>query len=147
VGSNSELTLAALVEGQTIAGKYVLGRQLGEGGMCVVYEAEHVGLRQGLALKVLKPELATDAGCVTRFEREARAAAQLRSPNVAKVFDVDYLPTGVPYITMELLVGNDLAGELSKAGRLSPELAVVYIRQACAGIADSHSLGFVLLYL
>jgi serine/threonine-protein kinase len=135
--------VSGLAEGQTIAGKYVLLRQLGEGGMCIVYEAEHVGLRQGLALKVLKPELAGDPGCVARFEREARAAAQLRSPNVARVFDVDWLPTGQPYITMELLVGQDLGGELSKSGRLPIELAVDYVRQACAGMSEAHAMGIV----
>ena len=118
VGSNSQQPPPSTLEGLTIAGKYLLLRRLGEGGMCTVYEAEHVGLRQGLALKVLKPELADDAGCVARFESEARAAAQLRSPNVARVFDVDWLPTGQPYITMELLVGNDLGQELTRAGRL-----------------------------
>ncbi len=143
VGSTSQPLPVCLAEGQTIAGKYLLVRQLGEGGMCVVYEAEHVGLRQGLALKVLKPELATDPDCVARFEREARAAAQLRSPNVAKVFDVDYLPGGQPYITMELLVGHDLGGELNQSGRLPVELAVDYVRQACTGIAEAHALGIV----
>ncbi len=133
----------ALGEGHTVAGKYLLVRQLGEGGMCVVYEAEHVGLRQGLALKILKPELADDPDCVARFEREARAAAQLRSLNVAKVFDVDYLPGGRPYITMELLVGHDLGQELHDSGRLPIELAVDYVRQACMGIAEAHALGIV----
>jgi len=121
----------------------VLVRQLGEGGMCVVYEVEHIGLRQGYALKLLKPELADDPDCVARFEREARAAAQLRSPNVAKVFDVDYLPGGQPYITMELLVGHDLGHELHTSGRLPIELAVDYVRQACTGIAEAHALGIV----
>ena len=145
VGANSQPPLSGLVtsQGQTIAGKYLLLRQLGEGGMCIVYEAEHVGLRQGLALKILKPELAGDPGCVTRFEREARAAAQLRSPNVARVFDVDWLPTGQPYITMELLIGHDLGGELSRSGRLPIDLAVDYVRQACSGMAEAHAMGIV----
>lgn len=143
MGPSSQPLPAALIEGQTIAGKYLLLRQLGEGGMCIVYEAEHVNLRQGIALKVLKPELAGDAGSVTRFEREARASAQLRSPNVAKVFDVDYLPSGVPYITMELLVGHDLGAELARSGRLPIDLAVDYVRQACTGIAEAHALGIV----
>ena len=142
VGSNSQQPPSTL-EGLTIAGKFLLLRRLGEGGMCTVYEAEHVGLRQGLALKVLKPELADDASCVARFESEARAAAQLRSPNVARVFDVDWLPTGQPYITMELLVGNDLGHELTKSGRLPIALAVDYVRQACAGMAEAHALGIV----
>ena len=143
MGSNSQQPPPSTLEGLTIAGKYLLLRRLGEGGMCTVYEAEHVGLRQGLALKVLKPELADDAGCVARFESEARAAAQLRSPNVARVFDVDWLPTGQPYITMELLVGNDLGQELTRAGRLPIDLAVDYVRQACAGMAEAHALGIV----
>ena len=143
MGSNSQQPPPSTLEGLTIAGKYLLLRRLGEGGMCTVYEAEHVGLRQGLALKVLKPELADDAGCVARFESEARAAAQLRSPNVARVFDVDWLPTGQPYITMELLVGNDLGNELARTGRLPVDLAVDYVRQACAGIAEAHALGIV----
>lgn len=142
VGSNSQQPPSTL-EGLTIAGKYLLLRRLGEGGMCTVYEAEHVGLRQGLALKILKPELADDAGCVARFESEARAAAQLRSLNVARVFDVDWLPTGQPYITMELLIGNDLGQELTRSGRLPIELAVDYVRQACAGMAEAHALGIV----
>ena len=143
MGSNSQQPPPSTLEGLTIAGKYLLLRRLGEGGMCTVYEAEHVGLRQGLALKILKPELADDAGCVARFESEARAAAQLRSPNVARVFDVDWLPTGQPYITMELLVGNDLGQELTRAGRLPVDLAVDYVRQACAGMAEAHALGIV----
>ncbi|HSO32502.1 MAG TPA: serine/threonine-protein kinase, partial [Labilithrix sp.] len=143
MGSTSQPLPLAIGEGQTIAGKYFIVRQLGEGGMCTVFEAEHVGLRQGLALKILKAELADDADCVARFEREARAAAQLRSLNVAKVFDVDYLPGGRPYITMELLVGHDLGQELHDSGRLPIELAVDYVRQACMGIAEAHALGIV----
>ena len=145
MGANSQPPVTGLSTepGQTIAGKYLLLRQLGEGGMCIVYEAEHVGLRQGLALKILKPELAGDPGCVTRFEREARAAAQLRSPNVARVFDVDWLPSGQPYITMELLIGQDLGGELSRSGRLPIDLATDYVRQACSGMAEAHAMGIV----
>jgi eukaryotic-like serine/threonine-protein kinase len=111
--------------------------------MCHVFEAEHVTLRQGVAVKVLKPELAKDPDCVARFEREARASAQLRSVNVARVFDVDWAPTGQPYMTMELLAGRDLGTELTESGRLPIPLAVDYVRQACSGIAEAHALGIV----
>ncbi|MBX3191683.1 MAG: serine/threonine protein kinase [Labilithrix sp.] len=131
-----------MAEGQTVAGKYLLGRQLGAGGMCIVYEAQHLALQQAVALKVLKPELANDADCVARFEREARAAAQLRSPNVAKVFDVDLVSQG-PYITMELLVGRDIGAELAELGRLPIPLAVDYVRQALSGISEAHALGII----
>lgn len=132
-----------LVEGQTLAGKYLLLRQLGAGGMCFVFEAEHVHLRQPVAVKLLKPELASDRDCVARFEREARAAAQLRSPNVARVHDVDWTEAGQPYITMELLVGRDLGTELQERRRLPISLAVDYVRQAASGISEAHALGIV----
>ncbi len=133
----------ALAGGQILAGKYLLLRQLGAGGMCLVYEAEHVHLKQPVALKVLKPELARDPDSVTRFSREAQAAAKLRSPNVARVHDVDHLPDGQPYITMELLVGHDLGTELQRRGALPASVAVDYVRQACAGITEAHALGIV----
>ena len=132
-----------LSSGQILAGKYRVGRTLGAGGMCLVYEAEHIHLRQGVALKVLKPELARDPTSVARFAQEAQAAARLRSPNVARVYDVDTLPDGQPYITMELLVGNDLGTELTAKFSLPTDIAVDYVRQATTGIAEAHALGIV----
>jgi len=132
-----------LAAGQILAGKYMLVRQLGIGGMCIVFEAEHVHLKQGVALKILKPELAQDADSVARFSREAQAAAKLRSSNVARVYDVDVLPDGQPYITMELLVGHDLGTELQRHGNVETSLAVDYVRQACSGITEAHALGII----
>jgi len=111
--------------------------------MCLVYEAEHVHLRQAVALKILKPELARDPTAVARFAQEAQAAAKLRSPNVARVYDVDRLPDGQPYITMELLVGHDLGTELQRRYALPVDLAVDYVRQAASGISEAHALGIV----
>lgn len=111
--------------------------------MCLVYEAEHLHLKQAVALKLLKPELATDPTAVARFAQEAQASAQLRSPNVARVYDVDKLPDGQPYITMELLVGHDLGTELQRRYALPVELAVDYVCQAATGISEAHTLGIV----
>ena len=132
-----------IVEGQTLNGKYRIDRLLGAGGMCFVYEAEHLHLKQALALKVLKPDFAKDATAVARFAQEAQSAAGLRSPNVARVYDVDKLPDGQPFITMELLVGNDLGTELQKRYSLPMELAVDYVRQASQGIAEAHAMGII----
>jgi serine/threonine protein kinase len=141
--SSASLPPSGLVEGATLAGKYRIGRQLGAGGMCIVYEAEHINLRQAVALKLLKPELSRDTTAVARFAQEAQAAAKLRSPNVARVYDVDKLPDGNPYITMELLVGHDLGTELSRRYALPVDLAVDYVRQASNGISEAHALGIV----
>jgi serine/threonine-protein kinase len=141
--SRPDRSVSCLAPGATLAGKYRLVSKLGTGGMCIIYEAEHVHLHQPVAVKVLKPELAEDEDCVARFEREARAAAALKNAHVAHVFDVDWLPTGQPYITMELLLGNDLGKELTKVGRVPLEVAVDYVRQACSGIAEAHAAGIV----
>jgi len=143
VAANSHRSDASLSVGQTIAGKYILTRKLGEGGMCVVFEAQHAALRRNLAVKVLKSDLASDPSAVTRFEREARASAQLTSLNVARVYDVDYLPGGTPYITMELLVGHDLGAELNRVGQLPMATAIDVVTQACAGIEEAHARGII----
>jgi len=139
----ASLPPGGLAEGSILAGKYRIARMLGAGGMCLVYEAEHIHLRQAVALKLLKPELAGDPTAVARFAQEAQAAAKLRSPNVARVYDVDKLPDGQPYITMELLVGHDLGTELQRRYALPIDLAVDYVRQAAVGISEAHTLGIV----
>jgi serine/threonine protein kinase len=133
----------ALVEGSTLAGKYRIGTMLGQGGMCLVYEAEHIHLRQAVALKLLKPELARNATAVARFVQEAQAAATLRSPNVARVYDVDALSDGRPFISMELLIGHDLRTELQRGYALRLDYAADIVRQAANGIDEAHALGIV----
>jgi serine/threonine-protein kinase len=142
VPSNPQLD-GTLPEGSTLGGKYRIERLLGAGGMCFVYEAEHLNLKQALALKVLKPDFAKDPTAVARFAQEAQSAAGLRSPNVARVFDVDRLPDGQPFITMELLVGNDLGTELQRRYSLPVQVACDYVRQAAQGIAEAHAMGIV----
>jgi serine/threonine-protein kinase len=129
--------------GDIIAGKYAIVRVLGEGGMGVVFEATHVRLRQRVAIKMLLPEMLEHDVIVTRFEREARAAAQLRSRHVARVMDVDTTPEGVPYMVMEFLEGHDLQAELDRRQRLPYEEVVDYVLQACAAMAEAHQLGIV----
>jgi serine/threonine protein kinase len=129
--------------GDNIAGKYVLVRQLGQGGMGVVYEAMHLRLRQRLAIKVLRPDVSDSQEVLARFEREARATAQLRSINAARVVDVDTLPNGLPYIVMEFLDGRDLDAELEAIGPLPAEQAVDIVLQVAEAMAEAHALGIV----
>jgi serine/threonine-protein kinase len=111
--------------------------------MAIVYEAVHVRLGQRVALKILLPELAEREDIMTRFEREGRAAVRLRSPHVARVFDVDTLADGTAYIVMEFLEGRDLAGELALSGPLPITQAVDYVLQACDAMAEAHRQGTV----
>jgi serine/threonine-protein kinase len=135
--------LPSVGPGDLVGGKYAITRVIGSGGMAVVYEAQHVKLGQPVAMKMLLPELLEREDIVARFEREARAAARLRSPHVARVFDVDALPDGTPYLVMELLEGRDLAAELALRGPLSMDQAIDYVLQVCDAMAEAHRQGTV----
>jgi serine/threonine-protein kinase len=111
--------------------------------MAVVFEAEHLKLRQRVAVKMLRSELALQGELVARFEREARAATRLTSPHVAQVTDVDALPSGEPFMVMEFLEGRDLASELETRGPLPVHDAVRYLIQACSGMEEAHARGIV----
>ena len=127
--------------GEIIGGKYRIDRLVGEGSMGAVLAAEHLSLLQPVAIKVLTLE--ANEQTVERFLREARAAARIPSEHVAAVFDVDRLPSGQPYMVMELLSGTDLAGLLVERGALPASEAVDYIIQACEAVGHAHDLGIV----
>src|SRR5688572_6476626 len=107
--------------GEMVAGKYRVIRVIGEGGMGVVVEAEHVRLRQRIAIKFLSPEMLENEEVCARFEREARAASALTTQNnqhIVRVTDVDATPDGLPYMVMELLSGTDLESYRVEKGTL-----------------------------
>ena len=128
--------------GTLLDGKYRLVRQIGSGGMGLVFEADHVRLRQPFAVKVLQPQLAQHAEFQARFEREARAAALLRSPHVVRVFDVDVSKEGLTYIVMELLEGRDLAAEATETTVSMKDLCDWMI-QSCSALQEAHDQGIV----
>ncbi len=130
-------------EGDTIGGRYVVGELLGIGGMGVVRGARHITLGHELAIKLMLPEIAKNAGAAARFLREARAAVSIGSEHVARVIDVDELPNGTPYIVMERLRGQDLAVLLERRGPLPIEEAVDFVLQAAEAVAEAHTLGIV----
>ncbi len=136
-------TTDAYSEHDVLAGKYRLEEELGSGGMGRVYRARHFALERTVAIKLLHPHLLKDAGIVRRFEREARAAASLRSPHAVKVLDIDWLPSGAPFIVMEYLDGCDLAVLVDREGPLSPPLAVRYMLEACEALAEAHRNGII----
>ncbi|MEO7330492.1 MAG: protein kinase [Minicystis sp.] len=129
--------------GAILAGKYEIVRALGSGGMGLVFEARHLRLNQGVAIKLLRPEVRAIAEVTVRFEREGRACARLQSPHVARVLDVDVLPDGSPFMVMELLRGRELGNELTVRGPLPIREAVGYVLQACTGMEEAHRAGIV----
>jgi serine/threonine-protein kinase len=125
--------------GDVIAGKYRIDSVAGEGGMGIVYEAEHVILRQRVAVKALLPGAVSSAEAVERFSLEAAAIARITNEHVVRIMDAGSLPNGAPYLVMEYLDGCDLAELLVKRGRLAPAEVVDYALQALEALAHAHA--------
>ncbi len=124
-------------------GRYRLKMRIGVGGMGEVWMAWDDTRRVDVALKVLGEGASKHAGAIARFEREARAAASLRSPHTVRVLDYGASDDGVRYLAMELLHGATLADLVERGGPLSEARAVHFIRQACASLAEAHASGIV----
>jgi len=129
--------------GDVIGGKYRIVRLIGDGGMGTVYEARHEFLETSVALKFLHADLAKRAGLGSRFLQEARVSAQIRSPHVTHVTDVDQTADGSPYLVMELLQGEPLQQAMDRMHKLPPEQAVDFALQILAGLESAHAIGVV----
>ncbi|MGK3962289.1 serine/threonine-protein kinase [Sorangium sp. So ce118] len=129
--------------GEVFAQRYRLERSLGHGSMGAVFAAQHVSLRQRVAVKFLLPRAKDFPGASARFLREARAAAAIRSEHVARVIDVGTAELGLPYLVMEYLRGRDLQQVLDARGPLPVSEAVDYVLQSCEAVAEAHARGIV----
>lgn len=128
-------------EGDVIGGKYRVERVIGQGGMGCVVRARHTLLNQDVAIKVLAPELASDASCAARFLREAQAAATIKGEHVVRVLDVGAQADGAPFMVMEYLEGKDLGNMVDTEGPLPITEAIDYVLQACEALAEAHAGG------
>jgi serine/threonine protein kinase len=126
------------------ADRYRLERRLGVGGMATVQLALDTRLERYVAVKLLAEHLAHDANFVSRFRREALAAARLVHPNIVQVFDFGAdEASGRPFIVMEWVDGPSCAEILRELGRLDPADAVQILGQACRGLDYAHRNGVV----
>jgi serine/threonine-protein kinase len=129
--------------GDVIAGRYMVERIVGQGGMGIVFAAIDRELERRVAVKLLLPERIENEETVQRFLREAKAAARIRSEHVTQVYDTGRLPDGLPYIVMELLSGQDLAARLETSGVFPVETAAACMLQACEALAQAHVAGII----
>jgi serine/threonine protein kinase len=130
--------------GDIIASKYRVEQLIAVGGMGVVVQARHEKLGQEVAIKVLFPAEAEEhTQSVPRFLREARAAAGLKSEHVVRIYDVDTLASGLPYMVMELLIGTDLRRVIKRQGAQQVERAVAFVLQAADAIEEAHARGII----
>jgi eukaryotic-like serine/threonine-protein kinase len=128
--------------GQLVGNKYRIGAEVGRGGMATVYSARHVNIGKDVAVKLLAPDLVSSRTVTERFMREARAAAQVRSPYICEVYDVGTYD-GRPYIVMELLRGESLYEKLSRERQLTTVQTALIATQAAKGLRSAHEHNIV----
>jgi serine/threonine-protein kinase len=117
---------------------------VGEGAMGCVWVAEHLGLDTKVAVKFISHTRPKDRpALVARFEREAKAAARIKSPHVVQVFDHGVMEGDTPYFVMELLDGETLGGRLRRAGAMSIGEVEQVVVQVCRALSKAHELGIV----
>ncbi len=128
--------------GDVIADRYRIESAVGEGGIGLVFLAEHVFLRKRHALKVLRPQWSSIPDVVTRFEREAVAAGKVDSPHVVAATDFGRLPDGTFFLVMEWVDGRTLRSVLAHE-RIDPARAVKIAAGVAKGLAAAHAMGVV----
>ena len=141
VAPDADLVRAGVVPGKRL-GPYVLRHRRSAGGMGAVYVAEHELMGRRAAVKVLLPQYLSNADMIKRFVNEARAAAAVKHPGIVEIYDVNYADSGMPYIAMELLEGQDL-GERLQQGELDRASAFAIAGQIAEALEAAHRAGVV----
>ncbi|MFF6774906.1 Stk1 family PASTA domain-containing Ser/Thr kinase [Streptomyces sp. NPDC012637] len=137
-----DTTLQDPLVGRLLDGRYRVDARVAVGGMATVYRAVDTRLDRVLALKVMHPDLATDAAFVERFMREAKSVARLAHPNVVGVFDQGADGAYV-YLAMEYVAGCTLRDVLRERGALAPRAALDVLEPVLAALGAAHRAGFV----
>jgi serine/threonine protein kinase/tetratricopeptide (TPR) repeat protein len=133
---------AILQTGQVLGGRFQIMDILGVGGMGAVYKAYDQDIDRTVALKCIRPELASQPEVIHRFTQELLLTRQVAHKNVIRIFDVRE-SGGLKFITMEYVEGRDLGSLLVDKGKLPPSQALDIIQQACSGLAAAHAEGVI----
>jgi serine/threonine protein kinase len=129
--------------GREVAGRYVIRERLGEGGMGVVFVAEHLHLKKRVAFKVIHPDLAAHEDLLLRFQREALATGQLDHPHIAAAIDFGELADGGAFMVMPLVRGRSLQSELETRGQMEPRRAARLGAEIADALSAAHAVGIV----
>jgi serine/threonine-protein kinase len=129
--------------GSTVADRYRVIKKLGEGGMGVVYLAEHVFIEKKVALKILSEDFARKADLVARFMQEAKAASKIGHENIVDITDFGEIAHGSVFFAMEYLPGGDLASHIRHGGPMPFARARPIMNQVCRALAAAHSKGII----
>jgi eukaryotic-like serine/threonine-protein kinase len=126
------------MQNRVVADRYELVQQIGRGAMGFIWEALDQHLRRRVALKLMTPDHMASNMARIRFDREAKAIAQLKSPHVVQIYDYGIDDDGSPFIVMELLEGEDLDNKLERDGRVPLAVVASVVKQAASGLASAH---------
>jgi serine/threonine protein kinase len=129
--------------GETLDGRYLVQRKIGEGGMGVVFAVKHTVIERPLAIKVLKKKVMRDQGTVQRFIQEARAASRIGHPNIVDVTDFGKTDDGTTYQVMELIDGMTLSRVIKSQAPLPLERVLRIATQIARALAAAHGKGIV----
>jgi serine/threonine protein kinase/predicted Zn-dependent protease len=131
-----------LTTGSTFAGRYQVIEELGNGGMGRVYKVFDTKIKDKIALKLIKPEIASDKETIERFSNELKLARKIRHKNICGMFDIGEAE-GAHFITMEYIGGEDLKTMIRMSTGLTIGTVLSVGRQICHGLAEAHALGIV----
>ncbi len=137
-----ETPAKGLTKGTTFASRYEVIEELGKGGMGRVYKALDKEINEEVAIKLLKPEIASDESTVERFRNELKFARKIAHKNVCKMYHLAK-EEETPYITMEYVPGEDLKSLVKRKGKIAEQEAISIAKQVCEGLAEAHELGVV----
>ena len=129
--------------GTALDGQYQIEALLGKGGMGAVYRARHILLGDRVAIKILPPEMRSNAEWLRRFQREGQAARRFRHPNAVTVYDLRTSADGTIYLVMEYVEGNTLDGELKRRGKFSAAEALTVMAPVMSVLNAAHAMGVV----
>jgi serine/threonine protein kinase/tetratricopeptide (TPR) repeat protein len=141
-GTSSISAFHTLVPGVLFGERYEILGVLGQGGMGAVYKARDRELDRLIALKVIRPELATDPAILQRFKQELILARNITHKNVIRIFDLGEAE-GIRFISMEYLDGEDLRTLLRQKGKFQPQEAIGVIEQVCRALDSAHAEGVI----
>jgi len=141
-GQDSISAFHSLQPGVVFGGRYEILRVLGQGGMGAVYQARDRELDRLIALKVIRPELATDPAILQRFKQELILARNITHKNVVRIYDLGEAE-GIRFISMEYVDGEDLRSLLQHHGKFSSREAIAMIEQVCRALDAAHAEGVI----
>jgi serine/threonine protein kinase/Tfp pilus assembly protein PilF len=131
-----------LTRGSVIADRYEVIEELGKGGMGKVFRVEDKKIKEEVALKLIKPEIAADKKTIERFSNELKFARKIAHRNVCKMYDLGE-EEGTYYITMEYVPGEDLKSFIRRSRQLNVGTAISLAKQVGEGLSEAHRLGVV----